>query len=248
MWLCPNCGANNVNFNEHCANYHCRTVRTTFEANDSFDKLLREIRLSKIVSNINQHSTEDNVEAITIACLIRSLPMNNSDKTYEEHIADLEANPRMTDKEKLHAKLFFHEKMLVKDMDTLTLRAHIEELERISFEAKARTYSALDEEKDRRKKKDNKGFETSLTIDETSSNAINTIKERQTKLTKKEKVLAGLKQLYEMVGLANVNEETNKVMSARNVLDQTQKAQNKDKTNLNEPKVITPVFNPFEKK
>jgi hypothetical protein len=114
----------------------------------------------------------------------------------------------MTPQEELFAQLFNHEKNLVKDMDLLTLRAHREELAKIAFEARARLTAVDDEEKSRKRSLGKaEGFERSLNVDETSSNAINTIKDRQKKLSGKEKMLEGLIQLYMKGGMGRAEAE-----------------------------------------
>src|ERR1700747_1784259 len=89
-----------------------------------------------------------------------------------EHLTESSAKP-MTPQEELFSQLFNHEKILVKDMDTLTLRAHREELAKIAFEARARLTAADDEEKTRKKGDKPEGFKRSLNTDETTTNAIN---------------------------------------------------------------------------
>jgi hypothetical protein len=98
----------------------------------------------------------------------------------------------MTPQEELFSKFFNHEKVVVKDMDLLTLRAHREELAKIAFEARARLTAVDDEEKQRTKKERGKGFTRSVQTDDVTSDAINTIKERQGRLTKMEKAYQGL--------------------------------------------------------
>lgn len=99
----------------------------------------------------------------------------------------------MTPQEELFAKLFNGKKILVRDMDVLSLRAHREELALTIFKAKAEITAVDDEIKQKtRKGEKSSGFQTSLTVDEASTDAINTIKERQKKLTKMEKVMEGL--------------------------------------------------------
>src|SRR5437870_5981982 len=99
---------------------------------------------------------------------------------------------KMTPQEELFAKFFNHKVELVKDMDVLQLRAHLEEMSMIVFKAKAE-YQAVDKvKKDKEKTTRGQGFTTSLTIDDASSDAINKITERQKKLTKMEKVMQGL--------------------------------------------------------
>lgn len=149
----------------------------------------------------------------------------------------------MTPQEQLFSELFNHEKSLVKDMDTLTLRAHREELSKIAFEARVRLTAVDDEDKHR--KKDNKptGFSRSVNTDENTTNAINTIRERQKKLTKAEKIQAGLEKL----GISTA--DAAKLMSAGAILARIKDKTSKDiltksDTPVEEPK---PVFNPFTK-
>jgi hypothetical protein len=151
----------------------------------------------------------------------------------------------MTPQEELFSQLFNHEKLLVKDMDILTLRAHREELAKIAFEARARLTAADDEENDRKKKNSPgpRGFERSLNIDETTSNAINTLKERQKKLTKSEKIREGL------IKLGIDPDAADKIMSAKNILSQVTKVQNHSNPESEKQSEPTQqIFNPFEKK
>ncbi len=124
------------------------------------------------------------------------------------HISDKDFKP-LTPQEELFAKLFNHEKALVKDMDTLTLRAHREELSKIAFEAKARITAVDDEEKTRKKGSDSKptGFARSVNTDENTSAAINTIKERQKRLSGKEKMLQNLIDMYVAGGMSRAEAE-----------------------------------------
>jgi len=184
---------------------------------------------------------------------------------------------KMTPQEELFAQLFNHEKLLVKDMDTLTLRAHREELAKIAFEARARLTAVDDEESNRKKIASPKnrtpsGFSRSVNTDEITTNAINVVKERQKKLTNKEKMLAGLIKLYEQGGLSKVEAEkaATTAMGAGTILGRL-----KDKEAVKEalisdtihsplsqengftmkplplteePKEVKPLFNPFSKK
>lgn len=97
----------------------------------------------------------------------------------------------MTPQEQLYADFFKNEKARISAMNDLELDEHIEELQKITFEARARLDSAKDGQKERRKKA-NKGFAASVQSDELSSNAINAITERNIKLSKREKLIAGL--------------------------------------------------------
>lgn len=178
---------------------------------------------------------------------------------------------KMTPQEELFSKLFNHEKVLVRDMDMLTLRAHREELSKIAFEAKARLIAVDDEEKVRKNKSaDGKptGFQRSVNTDETTTAAINTIKERQKKLTKSEKIQAGLEKL----GISSA--DASKLMQAGTILAQIKDKKSKDimlgnetrspltqqngfviqksaeELNPAKAKIIESksIFNPFEKK
>jgi len=203
--------------------------------------------------------------------------MDMKDMSEKELFEYIESNQNMTLQEKKFAKLFYHEAKLVKDMDRLTLRAHIEELADISFEGRARHSAATAEDK-RREKEGRKstgptGFSRSVNVDEASTDAINAIKERQKKLTGKEKMLAGLAALYVKGGLsqAEADKEATKAMSAGTILAKikedkkakdilTEKEirsplsqedgfvlQRKD-DEQSESKNFKPLFNPFEKK
>lgn len=143
----------------------------------------------------------------------------------------------MTPQEELFKELFNHETVLVKDMDTLSLRAHREELAKIAFEARARLSAVDNEEKNRKPKKDDKGFAHSINGDEVASEAINTVKERQKRLTKQEKLLEGMMKLP---GMDRKTAEA--LMSAGTIKGQL------DKKKEVETKSEVKVFNPFEKK
>jgi len=156
---------------------------------------------------------------------------------------------KMTPQEELFAQLFNHEKLLVKDMDTLTLRAHREELAKIAFEARARLTAADDEESGRKKKAaptGAKGFARSVNTDETTTNAINTVKERQKRMTAAEKVQASLEKL----GISTADAE--KLMSAGTILARIKDKKSQDiLTGKNEAVVEAAepksLFNPFAK-
>ena len=99
----------------------------------------------------------------------------------------------MTAKEQKFATFFNGEKVLVKDMDDLRLKAHIEELQDIAFEARARLSAADDEARERgAKTRAKKGFQTSVASDDFTSNAIHNINERQKKMSKTEKEIERL--------------------------------------------------------
>jgi hypothetical protein len=188
-------------------------------------------------------------------CLIReNTKVFNPDKHYIRDVCIYSitvggAKP-MTPQEELFAKLFNHEKSLVQDMDVLTLRAHREELSQIAFEARARLTAVDDEEQTRKKKANGEskptGFERSLNEDDTARSAINAIKGREDKLSKKERVLAGLKKLYELAGASISETDAAKLVAAGTIL-----ARVKEKpTELDgiPPKTESrKLVNPFEK-
>lgn len=140
-----------------------------------------------------------------------------------ERINDLQSRGKtMTPSEELYAKIFSGHAPVVAQMSDLDLNAHREELAKIIFEAKA-CIGAADSEITERKKRKRKadgptGFERNLNIDETSSDAINTIKERQKKLTAMEKIQ---KKLMEIPGMDAGFAEG--VTSARNIKAQIDK-------------------------
>lgn len=182
----------------------------------------------------------------------------------------------MTPQEELFSQLFNHEKLLVRDMEILQLRAHREELAKIAFEARARLTAVDDEENNRKKKNSNisesRGFERSLNADDVSSEAINTIKERQKKLTGKEKIRAGLIALYSKgMTLAEAEKTADIALRAGTILAKLEDKKSKNIILGNETrsplsqtngfviqksseefsktnKSISSIFNPFEKK
>ncbi len=101
----------------------------------------------------------------------------------------------MTEQEELFAKFYSQDKILVKDMDSVQLREHREELAKIAFEAKARLVATDDEVRERHAKS-GKGKEWILPVDEHSpvnNDAINTPKIRQARMNKIEKLKSQLK-------------------------------------------------------
>jgi len=166
----------------------------------------------------------------------------------------------MTPQEQLFADFFNHEKLLVKDMDMLTLRAHREGLQKIAFEARARLSSVDDEEKTRAKRTNKDkvtGFERSLNIDESSSAAINTIKERQKRLTKVEKIQAGLEKLgisstdaVKLMQAGTIKAAIEQKNETRSPLSQNNGfviAKSPENIEAKTEEIKKPVFNPFIK-
>lgn len=229
-WLCK-CGATNVNYSEHCAKNSCRSPRTEIGENDEFDDLLRKVREYQIRDIVNLNTSQ------TWGLIGIQIAIHNRDR-------ELNRMP-MTPQEELFSQLFNHEKQLVKDMNTLELRAHREELAKIAFEARARLTAVDDEENGRKKKKSDSqptGFERSLNVDDTATQAINTIKDRQKRLSKAEKIQQGLEKL----GISTV--DAAKLMSAGTILGRI-KSQIKGGANppIESEEEKKPVFNPFAK-
>lgn len=111
----------------------------------------------------------------------------------------------MTEQEQLFAKFFNAEITLVKDMDDLTLRQHREELSKIAFEARARLTAIGQETQERSaKSKKSKEFSTSVESDALTTDAINTIKNREKKLNKTEKLI---EQLMKLPGITRAQAE-----------------------------------------
>lgn len=156
----------------------------------------------------------------------------------------------MTPQEELFKKLFNGEVKITAGMDALTRKAYREEMCDIAFRARVSISAVdhVDEEEKRAKKKASgpQGFERSVNIDETSTAAINAIKERHGRQTKAEKTLASL------IKSGISEEDAAKLMQAGTILA---RIKNKSVAELKavEPtptydpnKVIT--FNPFDKK
>jgi hypothetical protein len=248
IWNCPRCQNELGELNGWCE--YCRYAEDILVYNP--DKYyIRDIRIYHLIaSGVSKMK-------------------DYKDMTEEEVINSIESNQNMTPQEKLFAQLFYHETKLVKDMDLLTLRAHREELSKIAFEARARL-SAADAHEEKIKRDSNskpKGFERSLNVDDTTMGAINKIKERQVRLTKAEKIQAGLEKL----GISST--DAAKLMSAGNILGQLKDKKSKDimmgkethspfsqsdrfvilksaeelKQTENKTSEAKPIFNPFAK-
>jgi hypothetical protein len=158
----------------------------------------------------------------------------------------------MNAQEELFRQFFNHEKTVIKDMTPIELRAHIEDLEKIAYEARARLTAGKDEEQERKKAgKKTQGFQTSLEIDTVSSEAINAIKQRQGKMSKEDKVMAGLMKL------GMTEQDARATMSAGAVLatlrNKSSKELNQKTTaelgsNGNSSEPVKAPINPFAKK
>lgn len=163
---------------------------------------------------------------------------------YIHELLEYWSEQTMTPQEELFKELFNHETLLVKDMDALTLRAHREELAKIAFEARARLSAADNEEKQRKPKKEDKGFQRSINGDDVTSDVINTVKDRQKRLTKQEKIIEGLMKLPGFD--RKLAEETLTAGALKGRLDKIKPSEEKAEEKIEEVKI--PVFNPFAKK
>ncbi len=93
----------------------------------------------------------------------------------------------MTEQEELFAKFYNHEKLLVKDMDSVQLREHREELSKIAFEAKARLVANDDETRERSANTKVKDWSLSPSGLQTESDAINAPAVRKSRMSKLDK-------------------------------------------------------------
>lgn len=122
----------------------------------------------------------------------------------------------MTQSEEKFAKLYNPYKTEIKDLTDLELRARREELADIAFSA--RVYlSAVDHTLSERKPKGPQGFSHSVNVDDTTSDAINAVKQRQKNMTQAEKIALSLSKVKGMDP-----KFIEKLMSSRNLLDATQ--------------------------
>lgn len=161
----------------------------------------------------------------------------------------LDSNARLTPAERKHAKLFYHHTIYVKDMDYLTVQAHIEELAETAFVARAQRDAAVAHKNRLKAAKPlgPTGFEHSVNIDETSINAINAIKDRQKKLSKKEQIKEQLRKLNQLAGIDETDEEIEKKLLAGTILARIHR--HASEVDGASPKEQSKQFiNPFKKK
>lgn len=112
----------------------------------------------------------------------------------------------MTPQEELFAKFYNHEKVLIKDMTYIQKREHRDELHQIVFEGKARLSAVDDELKEEKAKISNKEWLVTDTKPSPSvSDAINAVKQRQTRMSKMDKI-------REQLARAGIDEATIKEM------------------------------------
>jgi len=157
------CGINNANLNVSCS-------------------LCREPRVSVI-------STYDEIDELKTKVILWNLQLAELGLARRTKMNDSNMSP----KEKLFAKFFSEEKTLISSMDDMMLRAHIEELQNIAFEARARLTASDDEARERTAKKKSSVRATVENDDKDfTSAAINNLNERSKKMSKVEKEIERL--------------------------------------------------------
>ncbi len=233
-WLCPICKGKTVNACEYCPSCKSRgklserPKEIDLSILDSYDILIEEIQTNKIYKSLEINYTEyERINKMNID--------NNDDSTRP-----------LTPEEEWFKKLFNHEIMFIKDMDTITFRAHLEELQNIAKEGKVRYYIAKEFDRKRTVKKGEvTGFSPSINADPLAHDAINTVKDRQKRLTAKEKIEAGL------IALGIDPKAAASLMSAGVIkarLEDKNKEDFKTKKEEIKEEEKKPFFNPFQKK
>jgi hypothetical protein len=168
---------------------------------------------------------------------------------------------KMTPQEELFKELFTGAVKIVAGMDALTRRAYREEMQKIAYEARVHV-AAVDkiDDDEKKEKRRSQPFERSLNTDQSTTDAINTIKERQKRLTKQEKIQQGLEDMFKKSGmsLSEAQREAQRLMGAGTILAVTNPEKAKIvETAVNDVKqseVVKPnsetshkMFNPFAK-
>lgn len=115
---------------------------------------------------------------------------------------------QMTPNEELHAKFFSEEAALVINMNDADLEEHIQELESIAREAKARILAGSQEQRTRRAKAGNKSWRVEpLGPDPTVSDSLNKVRQRSARMGKLDKMRA------QMAALGIPDSELDQMMS-----------------------------------
>jgi|SRR5579863_2485505 len=158
-------------------------------------------------------------------CNLDGVKVYNQDKYYIREVViyhlTIGKAAAMTPQEELFKELFTGALKIVAGMDALTRRAYREEMQKIAHEARVHV-AAVDKIDDDEKKEKRKtaGFERSLNTDQSTTDAINTIKERQKRLTKSEKIQAGLEEMFKKSGMSllDAQKEAQRLMGAGTIL------------------------------
>lgn len=174
--------------------------------------------------DIVEYETE--LGLFTITCL-RARESNK--RVCEKHGIQFEGN--MTPQEEKYLKYYNSHKVSFAAMTVLERRAHREELSDIAMNARAGLSAITDiDNADKKTHTGVTGFSRNVNIDETSSDAINAIKDRQKRLSKKDKILSTLTDM----GIPQ--EEAERMLSARNI---------RDTVSINKP-ITKPITKPIE--
>lgn len=104
----------------------------------------------------------------------------------------------MTPNEELHAQFFSEEAVLVVSMDDVDLEEHIQELEKIAREAKARIMAATEEKRNRKAKAGVKAWKVEpIGPDPTVTDSLNKVKQRSGRMGK----LEGMRNKLAVLGI-----------------------------------------------
>ena len=173
-----------------------------------------------------------------VYCFIEQRIVHNPDKFFIRDIRIYHlshGDKPVTPQEELFKDLFNGAVKITSAMDILERKAYREKMSEIAYKAKVHI-SAVDyvdgEEKKARKAKDGKptGFERSINTDETTTNAINKVKERQSRMSKTDKIRDGLIKLFKESGMtaAEAEKEANDRMGAGAILARVKDKETKD--------------------
>lgn len=230
-WKCPKCPCVNACANRQCISCKLRgikTVRVFEHCWDSFDD-------DRVAVQLYLSSKFLRISKVVLVGIING-----------------EISP-VTPQEELFARLFNHEKQLVKDMDDGQLASHRSELSRIAFEARARLTAADDETEGRRKKR-GQGITRSVESDETATNAINQINKRKGRQSKQDKILDSLlamgvdrEEAIRIVGARNFNSDRPNENNGGPKRDNKPVQIQIPTININPSEPAKPFINPFKK-
>lgn len=139
----------------------------------------------------------------------------------------------MTPQEELYTKFYNAEALLVEDMSDIELQARREELQNLAIEVRARLTKTINKQDERGRARRPKGFESSINVDETTTEALNAIENRNTRMSKLDKVAKTLREM-------GVDEaEVQRMLSARNIRDT--KAKETSKPLISTPFEVKPI-------
>ena len=181
--------------------------------------MLGKVELKQPLTTMRRETIEYEIELFNFSFFCSQTREINR-KICAKHRILFPSGTSMTPKEELYKKLFLGFKIKVKDLTELEMRARREELIEIIEHSKCEIYTIDDEMKERLPKKPSQGFQRNLNVDDVTSDAINTIKKRQGKIDKFDKIRENL------IKMGMSDDAADKVMSARNISSQVNKVQN----------------------